>query len=147
MIAEALADAGLAQLEYAVLVFIDDVPGIHQRMLSEAMGIDRNNVSVIVDQLEARGLLTRSRGIEDRRAQQLFLTRQGKALWRRFQPNVLAANERILSPLKAAQRKLLIDVLVRLVQAHRIHARPGAGRRKRRSPDGRTGPKKGEPQP
>src|SRR5215218_9201560 len=60
VIAEALADAELVQLEYALLVFVDDVPGISQQTLSEALGIDRNNVSLIVDRLEARGLLKRS---------------------------------------------------------------------------------------
>jgi DNA-binding MarR family transcriptional regulator len=133
MISEALAGSDLVQLEYAVLAFIDDVPGIHQHTLSEAMGIDRNNVSVIVDRLEQRGLVTRSPGAEDRRARQLFLTSRGKALWRRYRLNVRAANERILSVLKPAERKLFVDMLVRLVQAHQVHARPGAGRRKRRS--------------
>jgi DNA-binding MarR family transcriptional regulator len=132
MISEALADSDLVQLEFAVLVFIDDWPGIHQRTLSEAMGIDRNNVSVIVDRLEQRGLVARSPGVEDRRARQLVLTPRGKALWRRFRPNIRAANERVLSALKPAERERFLDMLVRLVQAHRVHARPGAGRRKRR---------------
>src|SRR5712671_676720 len=57
MIADAVADAELVQLEYALLVFVDDVPGISQQTLSEALGIDRNNVSLIADKLEARGLL------------------------------------------------------------------------------------------
>src|SRR5215218_11118793 len=60
IIAEALAGAELVQLEYALLIFVDDVPGISQQTLSEALGIDRNNVSLIVDRLEARGLLKRS---------------------------------------------------------------------------------------
>jgi DNA-binding MarR family transcriptional regulator len=45
------------QLEHALLVFADDAPGISQQSLSEALGIDRNNVSLIADKLEARGLL------------------------------------------------------------------------------------------
>ena len=68
VIAEALADAELVQLEFALLVFVDDVPGISQQTLSEALGIDRNNVSLIVDKLEGRGLLKRSVNGADRRA-------------------------------------------------------------------------------
>src|SRR5438045_3704041 len=68
MIAEALSDAELLQLEYALLVFVDDVPGISQQTLSEALGIDRNNVSLITDKLEARGLLKRAVNGADRRA-------------------------------------------------------------------------------
>ena len=57
MVGDALEDADLVQLQYALLVFLDDVPGISQQSLSEALGIHRNNVSLIVDKLEARGLL------------------------------------------------------------------------------------------
>jgi len=44
VVAEALSGAGVVQLEWAVLIFIDDVPGIDQSRLSQAMGIDRNSV-------------------------------------------------------------------------------------------------------
>jgi DNA-binding transcriptional regulator LsrR (DeoR family) len=40
-----------------LLVFVGDVPGIDQQTLSEALGIDRNNVSLIVERLRARGVL------------------------------------------------------------------------------------------
>jgi DNA-binding MarR family transcriptional regulator len=133
MIAAALGDAGVVQLEYAVMVFIDGVPGIDQRRLSLAMGIDRNNVSLILEKLEAKRLVERRINGADRRARELYLTTKGRDLWRRFQPKVLAANERILVPLKPGERKLFIDMLVRLVETNRIHARPGAGRRKRGS--------------
>jgi DNA-binding MarR family transcriptional regulator len=131
MVADALADAGLVQLEYAVMVFIDAVPGIDQRTLAEAMGIDRNNVGVIVERLEARGLIIRPIKAADRRARELCLTLAGQTLWQKFRPQIKAANDRILSPLKPAERKLFIETLIRLVEAHRVHARPGAGRRKR----------------
>jgi len=131
MVADALAGADLVQLEYAVMVFIDAVPGIDQRTLAEAMGIDRNNVGVIVERLEARGLIDRPVKAADRRARQLHLTPSGQTLWRKFRPQIKAANDRILAPLKPAERKLFIEMLIRLVEAHRVHARPGAGRRKR----------------
>src|SRR5436190_10612833 len=98
MVADALTGAGLVQLEYAVMVFIDAVPGIDQRTLSEAMGIDRNNVGVIVERLEARGLVARPVKAADRRARQLCLTPSGQVLWRKFRPQIKAANDRILSP-------------------------------------------------
>jgi hypothetical protein len=36
------------------------------------------------------------------------------------------------SVLKPAERELLLDLLVRLIEGNWIHARPGAGRRKRK---------------
>jgi DNA-binding MarR family transcriptional regulator len=133
MIADAVADAELVQLEYALLVFVEDVPGISQQTLSEALGIDRNNVSLIADKLEARGLLKRSVNGADRRARELYITPHGRKLWRGCRSRVLEANEQILDSLNAREKKLFLDMLVRVVNANRVHARPGGGRRKRGS--------------
>ena len=133
VIASVLKEADLVQLEYALLVFVDDVPGISQQTLSEALGIDRNNVSVIVDKLEARGLLKRSVNGADRRAREVYITPQGKKLWQRCRLKVLAANNSIVACLNAGEQKLFLDMLVRVVNANKVHARPGGGRRKRGS--------------
>ena len=133
MVAEALENSGLVQLEYALLVFIDDVPGISQNTLSDALGIDRNNVSLIADKLEARGLLKRAVSGDDRRARQLTITPAGAKLWRRYRDRIKQANDRILSSLKPHEKDLFLDMLVRVVDANRLHARPGGGRRKRGS--------------
>lgn len=130
VIAKALADAELVQLEYALLIFVDDVPGISQQTLSEALGIDRNNVSLIVDKLEARGLLKRTVNGADRRARELYITPQGKKLWRRCRLRVLKANDGVLACLSAREKELFLDMLVRVVNANKMHARPGGGRRK-----------------
>jgi DNA-binding MarR family transcriptional regulator len=133
MVAKALEGAGVVQLEFAVLVFIDDVSGIDQRSLAEAMGIARNNVSLIIDELEKKGLVERRINGADRRARELYLTPRGKELRRRTQPKIRAANDRILAPLKTAEQKHFIELLIRLVEGNRAYARPGAGRRKRGS--------------
>jgi DNA-binding MarR family transcriptional regulator len=133
MITTALKEADLVQLEYALLVFVDDVPGISQQSLSEALGIDRNNVSLIADKLEARGLLKRAVSGADRRARELYITPEGRKLWRGYRPKVRQANDRILTSLTAEEKELFLDMLVRVVEGNRIHARPGGGRRKRGS--------------
>jgi DNA-binding MarR family transcriptional regulator len=133
MVAEALGGADVVQLEWAVLVFIEDVPGIDQSRLSQAMGIDRNSISSILERLEAKGLVERRVNGADKRAREVYLTAKARDLRRRFGPKVLAANDRILAPLKPSERKPFIDMLVRLVEGNRAHARPGAGRHKRGS--------------
>lgn len=143
VIADVLEGAGLVQLEYALLVFVDDLPGISQQTLSEALGIDRNNVSLIADKLEARGLLKRAVNGADRRARQLYITPQGRKLWRRYQPRVWQANDGILSCLQAGEKKLFLDMLVSVVDANKLHARPGGGRRKRGSKSSSTEARQG----
>jgi DNA-binding MarR family transcriptional regulator len=133
MVAEALDGAELVQLEYGTLVYLEIEPGIDQRRLSEAMGIDPSNASLIVDRLHALGLIERRINGADRRARQLYLTRKGKALWRRLRKKASAANERVLAPLGSRERKLLLDLLIRVIEGNRAHARPGAGRRRRGS--------------
>jgi len=133
MITTALKEADLVQLEYALLVFVDDVPGISQQSLSEALGIDRNNVSLIADKLEARGLLKRAVNGADRRARELTITPEGRKLRRGCFPRIRQANDRILNSLRADEKELFLDMLVRVVEGNRIHARPGGGRRKRGS--------------
>jgi DNA-binding MarR family transcriptional regulator len=133
MIAEALAGEEVTQLEYAVLMFLDDLPGIDQRRLAEALGVDRNNTGVLVEGLEKKGLVDRRVNGEDRRARQLSLTAKGRKVLRRVRPKVRATSERILRPLASAEQKQFIDFMVRLIEGNRSYARPGAGRRKRGS--------------
>ena len=133
MVAAALSGSGIVQLEWAMIVFIDDVPGIDQRRLSQAMGIDRNSVSSILERLEAKGLVERRINGTDKRARELYLTAKARDLQRRFLPKIRAANDRILAPLESGERKLFVEMLTRLVEENRMHARPGAGRHSRGS--------------
>jgi DNA-binding MarR family transcriptional regulator len=133
MIAAALSGSGIVQLEWAMIMCIDDVPGIDQRRLSQALGIDRNSVSSILERLEAKGLVERRINGTDKRARELYLTAKARDLQRRFQQKILAANDRILTPLKPGERKPFIDMLTRLVEGNRLHARPGSGRHSRGS--------------
>jgi len=108
-------------------------PGIDQAGLAARLSIDRNNVGLILTELEERGLVERRVDPADQRARRLYLTAKGEKLYQQLQPWNTAANERILAPLSPRQRELLLDLLVRVVKANAIYARPGAGRRKRGS--------------
>lgn len=142
MVGEALAGSGIVQLEFAVLTFIIDVPGIEQWRLAEAMGIDRTNAGLVSERLEQKGLVRRRVNGSDRRARELHPTARGKATYHRLLPRIRGANAGILAPLSRAEQSLLIELLVKLIEGNRDHARPGGGRRKRRAvtaqPDGRT---------
>src|SRR5262249_37506330 len=95
------------------------------------IGIDRNNVGVILTELEGRGLVERRVDPDDQRARRLYLTPKGEKLLAQLRPRNLAANERVLAPLSPSERELFLNLLVRIIQANAIYARPGAGRRKR----------------
>jgi DNA-binding MarR family transcriptional regulator len=133
VIAEAFAGEEVVQIEHAALFFLDDVPGIDQRRLAEALGIDRHNAGQLVERLEKNGMLTRLINGADRRARQLCLTAKGRKILDRTRPKARAANDRILTPLAPAERDVFIDLLTRIIVGNSTYARPGAGRRKRGS--------------
>jgi DNA-binding MarR family transcriptional regulator len=133
MVADAIAGEDLVPLEYGSLIAIELEPRIDQRRLAEAMGIDPSNATLIVDRLHSMGLIERRIKDADRRARELCLTPKGKAVWRRLHVKVTVANQRVLAPLAPAEQELFLDLLVRVIEGNRAHARPGAGRRKRGS--------------
>jgi len=133
---EAVADAGLTALQYAALPYLSKKagdPGIDQNGLAARLGIDRNNTSLLIDRLEAKGLVERRVNVSDRRARLLYLTHKGEKMFERLRPATLAVNDRILAPLKPDERELLLDLLIRVIKGNWTHARPGAGRQKRGS--------------
>lgn len=134
MVADSLAEADLVPLEYGALAYLNKQngePGLDQAGLAARLGVDRNNVGVILAELEARGLVERRIDSSDQRARRLYLTAKGEKFYQQLQPPNAAANDRILAPLSPRERELLLDLLVRVIQANAIYARPGAGRRRR----------------
>jgi DNA-binding MarR family transcriptional regulator len=133
MVADSLIEGDLTPLQFGVLAHLnkdDGEPGIDQVGLAARLGVDRNNASVIVGELEKRGLVERRVMGGDRRGRHVHLTLKGEKLYQRLLPNNVAANDRILSPLKPHERELLRALLVRVIQGNAAYARPGAGRRK-----------------
>ena len=130
-LAQALSGEDLTPLEFAVLRYVGEEPGIDQSGLCERIGIDRNSTSLLITRLESKGFIDRRMNGADRRARILYVTPDGKRLHDRVNPKVAAGRRRMLSVLKPDERESLLDLLVRFVEGNRILARPGAGRRKR----------------
>ena len=134
--AEAVAEADLMPLEFAVMAYVnatDGEPDVDQVGLAERIGVDRNTTSLLVRGLEAKGLLEQRVSATDRRARLIRLTPRGEKLFRKLHPKALAAQEQILAVLEPVERDLLLDLLLRVIDEYRHLARPGAGRRKRNS--------------
>lgn len=129
IMAEVLAPADLRPVEYAALTMLDAEPGLDQRRLAARLACDKMTMSQLADRLEFRGLIERRTDPADRRARALYLTPDGLRLRRRLQPAALAAQDRILAPLGAKERPILVDLMTRVIEGHRAYAVPGNGRR------------------
>jgi DNA-binding MarR family transcriptional regulator len=128
--AETLQEVGLVPLEYGVVAYLGDEPGLDQSALAQRLGTDRNTTSVLVDKLEAKGLIIRRVNGADRRARLLTLTARGEALHEKVRPSMRASQRRILSALAPAERDVFLNQLIRVIKANESYARPGLARRK-----------------
>jgi DNA-binding MarR family transcriptional regulator len=72
--AEVLEPIGLQPAHYGVLVQLTGQEGLSQQQLADAMGVHRNVMVGLIDELEERNLVRRERHPRDRRAHQLRLT-------------------------------------------------------------------------
>jgi DNA-binding MarR family transcriptional regulator len=131
-IAEVLHPEDLTPLQYALIAYVEGEPDLDQNSVAARIGIDRNNASLVVDQLEKKGLIERRVNGADRRARLLRITPRCKKLYDRLRPSVFHAQEQLLSLLSSDEREQLLDMLVRVIEGNRGLARPGSGRRKRR---------------
>ena len=109
---------GITPVQYGALLTVQRQPGLDQRSLANLMGLDTSTTAGVVDRLEARGLLRRSASPTDRRVKLLGITEDGAALLADMQPQVAAAQARMLAPLTDAEKPLFMDMLTRLVLAH-----------------------------
>ena len=100
-----------------------------QRRIAELIGTDRTSVSQMIERLVARGLVDQRINGEDRRAREIHITPRGRQLRSSLRPKLLAAQDRMLAPLGPSERRTLMDLLVRVIEANEAHARPGAARR------------------
>jgi|GEM_PF-2277965 DNA-binding MarR family transcriptional regulator len=128
--AEAFGEFGLgAPWHSGLLVQLRDTPGMERNWLASAIGVDATSTGQALAAFEARGLVDRKPHPEDGRANAFSLTEAGQALVAQVSQRSRAVAAMLLSPLTEAEAETLLRLLARLVDAHELHARPGAGRR------------------
>ena len=109
----ALHDLGLTLRSYGTLAVVAEA-GRTQAEVAAVTGIDRTTMVAIVDDLEARGLLTRSPAPGDRRAHHLQTTEAGTRLAACARDLVRRIEAEALADLTAAERGQLHALLTRL---------------------------------
>src|SRR6266566_8431923 len=130
--AEILVREDLTPLLWGVMAAVLEEPGSGQRQLASRMGVDAVNFGQMIEFLEQKGLVKRQTDPDDRRARQLYVTRRGTDLRHRLRPSLLAAQQRLLSPLSKAERTALLDMPVPATVGESRVANPIPNRRNRR---------------
>lgn len=93
----ALAPFELRMMTFSALSLVVENPNLRPSQLAQALTIERANLVVIVDELEQRGLLTRTPSPTDRRAHALNVTNDGKRLYERARSAVAEHDARMIA--------------------------------------------------
>jgi len=104
----------ITQKQTGVMWLVSSNPGLAQGSIGTSLGMDRATMMVIVDRLEARGLLKRIRSRKDARQRELFATPEGQRLMKKVH-NLTERHEKRLKQLfTAAELQILEHLLQRL---------------------------------
>jgi len=98
---------------FGILEIVLDNPGINQRKLGEALGLDKSSISPAVAKLEKRSLILRRPG-PVRRSYELFITPLGESLLQSLRACADEHEEKLAAPLSAEEREQLIQLLDRV---------------------------------
>ena len=114
---EEARESRVTPTQFGVLLILERRPGIDQNRLARLLGLDRSTTGMVVRKLAGRGLVARATGAGDLRRRELKLTRPGAAQLRRILESARRAQERLLSPLPAGERRRFLDLLGRVAEA------------------------------
>jgi DNA-binding MarR family transcriptional regulator len=131
---EVVGEFDLTPLQYGVMVHLSQIPangGIEQNVLADRVKVDRNTASLVVEQLVKMGVVARQVDEADRRVRLVSLTSKGRKLHARLRPALVALNEDILSPITFRERKLLMELLIRVIEENLRHPKRTRHHRKR----------------
>ena len=128
---ERLEPLGLSPRAWGVLSTLTESGPMTQIELATTMAIDRTAMVYLLDELEDQALVERVRSPQDRRAFVIHLTPSGRDAQRQAAAALDGAAETLLTPLNAAERKQLVDLLARVAdhwqELGATQPRPGAG--------------------
>lgn len=112
------AEDELSPAQYGLLLPLLEAqraPGL--RELAGAAGVAPPTATRMLDGLERRGVVTRVRCTEDRRAVRLSLTPDGERLVRERHASIMATRQQIFERLDDDERRAAAQVLSRLAEA------------------------------
>lgn len=105
--------------QFAVLVSLHCNSGVSQSELSSAVSMDLPTLNGVLKRLVARDLVKVKVAKADKRFRVIDLTLAGRQLAGRLRARGHMVSSRIMQPLSDTQRRQLLDLLSKLIHAHR----------------------------
>jgi MarR family transcriptional regulator, organic hydroperoxide resistance regulator len=116
-IEQVLERHGLSIAQFDILATLAFEQDITQQELAERLLVTKGNICGMIDRMEANGWVERRPDALDRRANRLFLTRQGKTRLGETVPDEQALVKEIMSALEPVELQNFFQFLDRLNEA------------------------------
>lgn len=110
----------VTSVQYAVLLVLEQRPGVSQRELGDELDLDRSTIAELAARMVRNGLVERISDPHDKRRNTLFLTTTGRALLAELKPRVDNVERVLTQELSTAERDTLRHLIERLL----IHCEP-----------------------
>ncbi len=117
-------DYGITRREWLVLSCLADAEGVQSSELAVRAMLDRARTSRAITSLADKGLLRREPKPSDRREVHLYLTDEGRRIYREAFPRIAAIQRELLAPFSEAEGRQLSELVARL-QASASRLNPG----------------------
>jgi DNA-binding MarR family transcriptional regulator len=116
---DGFAEAGARGYHYRILAALHEFGPASQAELGRRGAMDRSDVVAAINELAEQGFVERTPDPDDRRRNIVTLTNAGQRQLRRLDVALDKAQDILLGPLAAEDRRTLTDLLTRLLAHHR----------------------------
>lgn len=107
---------GMRLKEFVMLAHLRDHHPVQQQELGEMLGIDANNLVLLLNELESRGFAYRRRDPADRRRHLVEITEEGLAGFENAERGIESVEDDVLGSLTARERVELQDLLTKALE-------------------------------
>ena len=105
----------VTSVQYAVLLVLEQRPGVSQRELGDELDLDRSTIAELAARMVRNGLVERISDPHDQRRNTLFLTTTGRELLAELKPRVGNVERVLTQQLSATERDTLRQLIDRLL--------------------------------
>ena len=109
----------LRPVEYSLLMLLMSNGQVTPKQLAQSLALSAPNLTLLLDRMQERGLITRERSETDRRSQLVMLTEAGRTLTEQALAQTPAMEHDLTACLSPAEHAMLIELLDKVARHHR----------------------------
>lgn len=111
---ESVRQCGLTHAQFDIIATLGNTPGMSYKELGEKTLITKGTLTGVIERLEKKGLVARTRSMDDKRSFFVHLTPAGEEVFKDAFPKVVAQGARLFAPFTDQDFDAIDQPLLRL---------------------------------